>query len=191
MVAYLPPNLQPFNAPDLPDDEWHSATSITLDELIDCGVVDFDAENMRWNAPDEETRMRVNDKIIARYGIREISITPPGVWIRQFVRKMNELAPKYNLIWQRIKDEEFDPWQTSRDYGKSRHIYSDFPQTMLGGNEDYATAGNDREHEDGHEGDLFMRAREIGQKYQDVDVMLLDELEVLFSCLISVNFNGF
>ncbi len=191
MVAYLPPNVPMFSGFEIEPDEWHGEISITLDELIDCGVVDFDAENMQWNAPDEETRKRINDKIVARYGIREISITPPGVWMRQFVRKMNELVPKYNLIWERIKDEEFDAWQKSRDYGKSRHIYSDFPQTMLGGNEDYATAGNDKEHEDGHEGDILARAREIGRNYQDVDVMLLDELEVMFSGLISSNFNGF
>lgn len=190
MTSYIPPNIAKYESIEVLPDEWHSAVTITLNELIECGVVDFDNELMKWNAPDEATRKRINSKIVARFGIRQIGIVPPGLWMQQFRRKLNELAPKYKLIWEKIDSEEFNPWQYNREYGKSRHIYSDFPQTMLSGNEDYATAGNDKEFENIGETDLFERAKQIAGAYQDVDAMLLDELEILFSGLVSVNFNG-
>ena len=47
------------------------------------------------------------------------------------------------------------------------------------------------EHEDIAVGDWIEKANEIRKGYNDVDVMILNELESLFSCLFSVNMNGF
>lgn len=76
------------------------------------------------------------------------------------------------------------------EYGKSRNIYSDFPQTMLGGNEDYASNGTDREHEEIYLGDWIDQLEKI-KHYDDIDVMILKELETMFSCMFTVNINGY
>lgn len=169
---------------------WRTAVGVTLDELIEAGVLDFESEYMKWNAPDEETRDRINGKIIARFGQRSISMTPPGLWMQQFRRKMNEIVPKYKLLWDKLGDD-FNPWLNYENYGKARQIYSDYPQMELSGNSDYASNGNDREYDDLQQGDQLERANALALAYQDADARLLDELEVLFSGLITVNFNGF
>ena len=46
--------------------------------------------------------------------------------------------PKYKLLYERV-DEGLNPLQESRDREKSRDIFSDFPETMLSGNSDYAS----------------------------------------------------
>ena len=47
------------------------------------------------------------------------------------------------------------------------------------------------EHEDIVNGDWVDKANEIAKGYNDIDVMILDELETLFSCLFTVNINWF
>lgn len=175
-----------YNLIDLWEDpaevnEYFSPISISLEELIECGAVDFSASDMRYNWYSEPARESMNAKIVARFGMRDISIAPPGRWKQQFMRLMNEIEPKYSIWYKKLED--FDIFRTGKynteasettsgttsgttnsttsakdtsgttttnntdEYSKNREIGSDFPQTQLAGNADYASTGKDYEGE--------------------------------------------
>lgn len=180
--------------------DWHAVTSVKLGELIEMGFVKWYTvagnnkkvinQDWAWDYYDEEQYFRLCDKINARFYWDEIALVPPGIWKQQLIRKLNEIMPKYKPLYTAVANG-YDPWQDGSGYGKSRDIHSEFPETLLSGNADYISNGNDREYEDIHEGgvadmtDLWVRI------WQDIDCHVLDELEPLFSCLYTVNVNGF
>ena len=170
--------------------DYHATISVQLCELINAGFVDFNDKSWRWNAYNEEQRARLCDKITNRFYYREIGILPPGKWKKEFLRILNEIQPKYNVLYDAI-DSGSNVLAISDSYGKSRNIYSDYPATQLSGNDDYASNGNDSQREDIVEGDFIAKAKEIQREYDDIDVMMLDDLEALFTCLFSTNVNGF
>ena len=178
-----------FTAQDLPHD-YHSPVSMTYSELMESGFIDWDAPEWKWDAYDEDQRRRLQGKIAARYEFRSIGILPAARWRRQLIRKLNEVMPKYKLMYAKVSDG-FNPFVTEDEYGKGRSVFSDFPATLLNGDEDYASNANDHEHETVREGDTLEKMDQIAKRYNDVDVLVLDELEPLFSALMTVNFNGF
>lgn len=179
-----------FTAQDAPHD-FHAASTITFGELVDCGFVDWDSPAWRWDAYDDEQRERLQTKIEARFEYREIGVVPWARWRRQFIRKLNEIMPKYKKLYDKLKDG-FDPFVAGDEYGKNRHVFSDFPATLLQGKtEDYASNATDEEFERINQADAFDRYVDFADRYNDVDVLILDELEILFSDLITVDFNGF
>ena len=98
--------------------------------------------------------------------------------------------PKYKPAYEAL-DNGQNIFQKYGEYGKSRNVFSDFPQTQLSGlNQDYATNATDKEHENIYLGDWFEQMAKI-QNYNDVDVMILNELETMFSVLSTVSMNGY
>lgn len=168
--------------------DWHAISSIQLGHLVEYGFVTWD-ESWDWDWYDEEQRDRWQKLFEGRYWWREISITPPGRWKQQLLQKLNEAMPKYKPLYKMAADG-LDPLQVSNEYGKSRDIFSEFPQTMLSGNSDYASTGNDRQYERVTEGDI-MEKFAVMETFRTIDQMLLDEVEPLFSCLFTVNVNSF
>jgi hypothetical protein len=80
---------------------------------------------------------------------------------------------------------------TEGEYYKSRNVFSDFPQTSLvGDSQDYASTGNDVEYERIKQMDPLELEDRI-KNYNDVDLAIINEIEPLFSCLFTVNINGF
>lgn len=172
------------------DRDFHAVVTVTLGELVYDGWIDWDDDSWHWDAYDDEQYNRLNEKIEARYWDREIGILPPGEWKRRFIGKLNEVMPKYKLLYDKVKDG-LDIWQESDEYHKERSVDSEYPQTQLRGTEDYASSGGDMEYETIKDGDMLDKIRKFQQYYVDVDVMILDELEPLFSSLYSVSMNGF
>lgn len=170
-------------------DEFHSVYSIQLCELIEGGWIDFNSHDWDFDCFDEEQRNRFWTKFKRRFYWREIGIMPPGQWKWELLRKLDEIMPKYKPAYQAIKDG-VDIFRHYGEYGKSRNIYSDFPQTMLGNNQDYASNGTDREHEEIYLGDWIDQIAKL-KTYDDVDVCILKELETMFSCMFTVNVNGY
>ena len=102
---------------------------------------------------------------------------------------MNEIMPKY-MNWYKTLDDDV-LLGTEGEYYKSRNIYSDFPQTSLQGNsQDYASSGNDMEYERIRQLDPLELGERL-ERYNDVDLAIINEIEPLFSCLFTVNTNGF
>lgn len=179
-----------FTAQDEPHD-FHAAQSVTYGELADCGFICWGDPAWMWDAYDNKQRERLQDKIAARFWYREIGILPWAAWRDQLIRKLNEVMPKYKILYKKL-DAGVDMFMTSDDYEKGRHVYSDFPATLLNpDNGDYAANATDRESERVVETDPLEKYIRIEQGYKDVDVLILDELEPLFSRLLTVNFNAF
>lgn len=169
--------------------EYHAAYTIQLCELINDGWIDFTSTDWDFDCYDIEQRNRLWNKFKRRYYYREIGILPPGRWKWELLRKLDEIMPKYKPLYKMLEEGQ-NILQHYGEYGKSRNIYSDFPQTMLGGNEDYASNGTDKEHEEIYLGDWIEQLEKI-KNYDDVDVMILKELETMFSCMFTVNINGY
>lgn len=170
--------------------DFHATFSIQLCELAYYGFFDLSREDWDFDKYDQEQHERLCKKIAARYWFREIALTPPGIWKHEFIRKMNEIMPKYIPLYRAL-DQDPTLFATNSEYYKARNIYSEFPQTQLNGtNGDYASTGNDTEYERLHQMNT-LDLNERLQEYEDVDAQILDAIEVLFSPLITVSINGY
>lgn len=170
--------------------DWFSITSITLGELYEDGWLVWD--DGTWDFPkyNDEQDARLKSKILEHYYMRDISLVPPGLWKREFLRTMNEIMPKYILLYKLVTEEPSLMFASS-EYYKSRNIYSDFPQTQLAGKtSDYASAGNDMEFERIRQDSILDIAKRL-EDFSDVDTMIVNELEPLFSFLLTMNVNAF
>lgn len=168
-------------------EDWHASNTIQLGELVRSGYVVWGEPLWRWDSYDEKQYWRCCEKIENRYFYRDISLTPPDVWRRELLRRINEIMPKLKLAYKAL-DEGVRLNQVGDDYGKRRNIYSDFPQTVLSSdNRDYASNGNDSQYEDVHDGNYLEQAQLLNG-YDDIDVRLLDAVDPCFSCLFSVGY---
>ena len=170
--------------------DYHGVVSVQFGELVEVGFIDLVADDWAYDAYSEEQRARLNEKITNRFYFREIGIVPPGRWKREFLRKLNEIMPKYKLLYKAL-DDGVNVLADSDEYGKSRDIFSEFPATMLGDNQDYASNGRDRQYERVRLAPTVDAFEAVRSRYADVDVMILDELEVLFSSLLTVSMSGY
>lgn len=168
--------------------EYHDVTTVQLGELMEAGWFDLsDKETWHWPLYTEEQDDILRDKIVNHYWSREIGIVPAGLWKRQFLAKMNEIMPQYILMYAALSEDGNIPGHEGEWY-KSRNIFSDFPQTQLGGNSDFASTGNDTEYERIKRADILSTLERL-KSYRDVDRQILDDLNELFSCLGSVTVN--
>lgn len=188
-----------FPNPDYPDiddytghDEWHSVFTIQLGELIDSGVFDWSKKCLDWSgaAYDETQYERVCAYFIERFRYREISITPFLEWAYMLRRKLiYELMPKYRPMYDAIA-AGINPLAESDEYHKRRTINSDFPETLLSGNSDYASAGTDEEYETIRLSNITERMTQYQAAFKSTDEALLDELEPMFYSMYSSYVNG-
>jgi hypothetical protein len=115
---------------------------------------------------DDDHRIVLNQKIVARYLNREIGHETIERWVHAMRRKMHEIMPAYNELYETTLIE-FDTLSTinmkttvegtteserstegtatsaADADALSRTINSDYPQFMLNENTDYATSGAD------------------------------------------------
>jgi len=170
--------------------DWHSVVTIQLGELVEAGFFDLTREDWDFGPKfSQEQHTRLCKKITEHYYFREIALIPPGIWKREFLRKMNEIMPKYMDWYKALAEGQMIG--TENEYYKSRNIFSDFPQTALAGdNQDYASTGNDLEYERIRQVDPFELSERMGD-YRDPDLAIIEEIEPLFSCLFNVNANGY
>lgn len=128
-------------------------------------VLDFNDDIGLTSYPifDESYRKPLNDKIINHYLMREIGYETIDLFRMGIARKMNEVMPLYNKLYQTEMD--FDPFITvdietknnvegasetqnestsgSITDGKSRAVSSEMPSEMLRNDGNYATTGAD------------------------------------------------
>ena len=170
--------------------DYHAVVTIQLCELANDGF--FDLTRSDWDFGPKYSaaqHKQLCEKITAHYWYREIALVPPGIWKHEFLRKLNEIMPKYMALYKAIDDGI--QLGTHGEYYKSRNIYSDFPQTSLAGrNQDYASTGSDTEYERIMQADPLELENRL-KEYNDVDLAIINELESMFSCLFTVNINGY
>lgn len=180
------PEVEPYR--EVPD--YHAVLSIKLCELIDAGFLDWSEASWNWLgfAYDEETYNRLTTAFIEKFYWREIGIIPPGEWKQQLLYKIKyELCPKYNRLYK-IADQ-IEPLANSSEYEKSRSINSEYPETLLSANADYVSSGNDMEREKIINGSTIDKLEQF-KRFKDIDQLFLEELEVFFSNMFTVNING-
>lgn len=187
-------------------------------------------ENIFTNYPifDEAYRPRLNGLIIDRYYNQEIGHETVEKFKLQFRAMLNEIMPTYNKLYvanQQIVDPlrtidiktmstnsgtqtqnttGTSETETSTNSG-SRSVYSDLPQTMLAGNEDYASNATDANagtsvtgvgeetgnaeteteqtgetHTYGYQGSPAELLAAFRESFSNIDMLLLDELQPLF-----------
>lgn len=191
----------PIDYPDFADQvavvEWvgrdiyNAVYTVQLGELIDKGVFDWKMDILDWSssAYSAEQYERVCAYFIERFRFREISIEPFYEWATMLKRKLvYELMPKYRNLYEYLDD--IDPAQNSADYTKRRAIGSDYPETLLSGNSDYISNGQDEEREDIKRGDLIESYNKYIEGYQAIDAQLLNELESMFIGLYTASIDG-
>lgn len=183
-------NWPPLNSATGYPTDYHAVMSISLGELIEAGVVDFNSPDWQWDYYDAAQRDRLNKKITDRFYFREIGIIPVGRWKREFIRKMNEIMPKYKPLYKAL-EEGANILTDEDEWAKSRDIYSEFPATMLGDNQDYASNGRDRQSERQKIGPFVDASERIANRYNDVDVLILNDMDSMFSSLLTVSMNGY
>lgn len=160
--------------------EWHAVYTVQLGELIQSGVFDWKRPELDWSsaAVDVEQYKRVCDYFIERFRYREISIEPFLEWAQMLKRKfVYELMPKYAPMYKAA--ESVQPLAESDEYYKRRTVDSEYPETLLSGNSDYASTGTDEEWERVKVGNLA-DAVERFKGYHATDELMLDELETMF-----------
>ena len=170
-------------------DEYHAPYSIQLCELLNSGGCGFDLTVDEWDYYNEEQRIRLWKKFKRRFYYRELGIFPASRWRWELLRKLDEIMPKYKQLYKMLENGQ-NILQHYGEYGKSRNVFSDFPQTLLGGNQDYASNANDRENEEIYLGDWMEQMEKI-KTYDDIDVMILKELETMFSQMYTVTIAGY
>lgn len=171
---------------------WNAVYTVQLGELIDKGIFDWSLDILDWSsaAYSSEQYNRVCSYFIERFRFREISIEPFYEWATMLHRKLvYELMPKYKNLYQYL-DESFDPAQVSDKYHKRRAVGSDYPETLLSGNADYISNGQDEESEDIQRGDLLESYNKYIEDYQAIDTQLLNELESMFIGLYTASIDG-
>lgn len=172
--------------------EQHDVVTITLGELIESGVFDWDNPMLNWEnaAYDADQYVRVCAYFIERFYYREISMLPFKQWANFLHRKMvYELMPKYRPLYERISNG-INPFQVSDEYYKNRTIDSSYPETLLSSNADYITDGKDEEYEKMVEARIPEMVVDYAESFKMTDELLLDELEIMFVSLYTVNLNG-
>lgn len=171
--------------------DFHAVVSIQLCELAHDGW--FNLADESWDFGPKysaEQHAQLCDKITKHYWYREICVVPPGIWKTMFLEKMNEIMPKYMHLYAMLdkNNENYLPIGQEGEYYKSRNIFSDFPSTRLGGNEDYASNGNDTEYQRIKQMDLLEMYERV-RSYKDVDALIIEDISPLFSTLHTVNVN--
>lgn len=177
-------------------DDYHAVFTITLGELIHDGLINFkdgtwytQTNGLKIDWFDDEQRDRFWAKFEQYYYYREIGEIPYRRWKDNLLSKIALLAPKYKMMYA-VLASDVDPMQDYDEYGKSRNIYSDFPQTMLSGNEDYASTGNDNQYEKIKQGSFVEKMDALNNSYDDIDMLFIRALDTHFYCLLSSNMNG-
>lgn len=171
--------------------DWHAIYTIQLGELIEDEIFDFSSSDFDFDSFNAEQRNRLWSKFIERYRYYEIGIVPPLRWKQALLSKLNEIMPKYKVIYQAFKDG-YNPLQSGSERHRGRDIHSEYPQTVLKPEEqDYASTGNESIYETIRDGSIIDIAEAIRDRYSDVDAMILNELDYLFIPLTTANVNGF
>lgn len=172
--------------------EWHPLYTVTLGSLIEDGLFSWDRTELDWSsaAYDAKQYTRVCGYFNARFYYEEISVLPIKRWFNELHRRLvYDLMPKYKPLYETVA-QGVNPFQDSDEWHKRRQITSDYPETLLSANADYASDGTDLEYETIKNGNIAEHAAQFAELYRGVDTMLLDELEVLFIQVYTSNVNG-
>lgn len=174
-----------------PHGDFHAEFTIPLGELITEGLITWGYNGWTFEAYTPEIFTRLTTKFNERFFYREICYVPLLRWKTELLSFLRRIMPKYNLMYKALEEkEDINIFQDSDSYYKSRDITSEYPQSMLQGNEDYATRGLDHEDERLNYGDPVAKLAAFEESYTDIDELILNRCEKFFISLMSANIDG-
>lgn len=160
--------------------EWsriNATFTIVFGELVE---KEYDwGQDVYMGSWSDDRRIKLNEYIINHFYYREISLVPLAKWRRKMISKLNLILPKYDFILNRI-DDDINIFQDSLSKSKERNLHSDFPQSELKGDSDYATNSDDVEKLEEVEGNTLDTILKLYEEYESVQKKIIDELEVMF-----------
>ena len=171
--------------------ESHAVYTVELCELMQSGAFDWKRPELDWSeaAYDEAQYERFCKYFEQRFMFREISMLPPLQWFTAFKRMMvYELMPKYKPLYAQVAGGIAPLGEN--EYYKERHVSSAYPETLLSGNSDYISSGEDREFERIKIDNAAEALEAYRNGFRSVDAALGDELEVLFVSMYTSYVNG-
>ena len=169
--------------------DFHAIMNVTLGELIQDGYFDYEDEDWKWDYYSEEQYLQVMKKFVDHYFYRELGIMPVRAWKMRYLNFMNEIMPKYKYAYQ-LLDEGINILQDSDTYTKNRRVYSQFPATQLNTvNQDFASDANDFQSETVVFNNWMDTMKKL-KHYRDVDLMIIEDCEQLFSCFFTTHINS-
>lgn len=171
--------------------ESHAVYTVELCELMKSGAFDWSRPELDWHeaAYDEEQYERFCSYFEQRFMFREIGILPPLQWFTALKRMLVfELMPKYKPLYAQVANG-ISPLGEN-EYYKERHVSSAYPETLLSGNSDYISSGEDREFERIKIDNAAEALEAYRNGFRSVDAALADELEVLFISMYTSYVNG-
>lgn len=171
--------------------EFHSAQTIELGELVESGIFTWESVNWKDAAFSDEQYERLCAAFVERFYLREIGITPVGAWFKMLHYELvYKLMPKYKPLYAQV-ESGYDPLQTGGEYRKERKIESDFPETLLSANQDYASSGYEFGSESVGRGNFTDDYFNYVDRFTSIDDAILNEIDRdLFSSLYTTNVNG-
>ena len=175
--------------------EYHALLSIQLGQLIQGGNFNWNEAplNSAFSALDPEDKLRLQNMFNEKFYWREISITPPGQWRQMLIYRIKyELVPKYKPLYAALKAGDINALHTGDEYLKERIVHSDFPETLLGGNngnEVYASTGEDKEYQKIQLGDGQEILNRYYNTYINIDTAFMRELEIFFTDIYALHEN--
>lgn len=171
--------------------ESHAVYTVELCELMQSGTFDWSRPELDWSeaAYDTEQYERFCNYFEQRFMFREIGMLPPLQWFTALKRMLVfELMPKYKPLYKQVANG-ISPLGEN-EYLKRRHITSNYPETLLSGNSDYITTGDDEEYERIRIDNAAEALKEYREGFSSVDKAIGDELEVLFVSMYTSYVNG-
>lgn len=167
--------------------DFHSVITIKFGELLESGF-DWGGATYYSGNPefDANHRQRINKKIEDQYYWREICCIPPGQFRHYMIKNLNNIMPKYIKLLELNASGEINPLIDSKTSNKQRDIFTEYPQSMLSGDQDYASTGNDSAGESETIGNVMDKLVDFADLYNDIDVMIVKELAVCFLNLTSL-----
>lgn len=165
--------------------QWHDVYTLQLGECIEAGIVDFSSEEYNFNSYDADQRKRVYDLITNKYYFFELGIMPVKVWRIELINTLNLEMLQVRRLYEMIA-AGYDPLNSESEWYKSRHVFSDFPQTRLSSkNQDYASTANDKEYELIRTGDELERYIKYAKDWKHPDNILVDAVKTCFYGLVT------
>lgn len=140
---------------------------------------------------DEAYRPVILSHILDRYRTRRLGYNTPGEWMLAFRRwgNLNMAIPNRRYVSTAIELPLDDRDETDATEATSHglDIGSDFPQSLISGDTDYASsatdrrnAGNESVHRTGRSQSIMRLLAEQRDAYLNVDAEVLDGLDTLF-----------
>ena len=167
--------------------------TITLAQLLQMEAFSWDDERLSgcFDGLGDAIASRLQNAFVARYLYEEIAVLPPGQWIQRLGAKIRyQLVPKYKPLYDAIASGDFNPTIKGSEWHKERRIRSEFPETQISGNSDYLSDGEDSEYQTIRTDDQLALSELYYNSYKDIDTAFLDELEIMFATIWSVQVNA-